>query len=68
MAVSAGQACISAEAEPSYVLRAIGVDEPNYLRIGFGRFTTEVEVDYAVDLISSQVTRLRNMSPLWKMS
>jgi len=70
MAVSSGSACTSASLEPSYVLRAIGVEEDlahTSLRIGFGRFTTEEEVDYAIDLISKQVTRLRDMSPLWEM-
>ena len=70
MAVSSGSACTSASLEPSYVLRAIGVEEDlahTSLRIGFGRFTTEEEVDYAIDLISQQVTRLREMSPLWDM-
>ena len=70
MAVSSGSACTSASLEPSYVLRAIGVEEDlahTSLRIGFGRFTTEEEVDYAVDLITRQVTRLRDMSPLWDM-
>lgn len=70
MAVSSGSACTSASLEPSYVLRAIGVEEDlahTSLRIGFGRFTTEAEVDFAVELISKQVTRLRDMSPLWEM-
>lgn len=70
MAVSSGSACTSASLEPSYVLRAIGVEEDlahTSLRIGFGRFTTVEEVDYAIDLISSEVTRLREMSPLWEM-
>ena len=70
MAVSSGSACTSASLEPSYVLRAIGVEEDlahTSLRIGFGRFTTEEEVDYAIDLITKQVNRLREMSPLWDM-
>ena len=70
MAVSSGSACTSSSLEPSYVLRAIGVTEDlahTSLRIGFGRFTTEDEVDFAVDLISKQVQRLRDMSPLWEM-
>lgn len=69
-AVSSGSACTSASLEPSYVLRAIGVEEDlahTSLRIGFGRFTTEEEVDYAIDLLSKQVTRLREMSPLLDM-
>ena len=70
MAVSSGSACTSASLEPSYVLRAIGVEEDlahTSLRIGFGRFTTEAEVDYATDLIIREVKRLREMSPLWEM-
>lgn len=54
MAVSSGSACTSASLEPSYVLRAIGVTEDlahTSIRIGFGRFTTEEEVDYALNLI-----------------
>ena len=70
VAVSSGSACTSASLEPSYVLRAIGVKEDmahTSLRIGFGRFTTEEEVDYTADLIIRQVNRLRAMSPLWDM-
>lgn len=70
VAVSSGSACTSASLEPSYVLRAIGVEEEmahTSLRIGFGRFTTEEEVDYTVGLIAREVNRLRNMSPLWEM-
>jgi cysteine desulfurase len=69
-AVSSGSACTSASLEPSYVLRAIGVDEDmahTSIRIGFGRFTTEEEVDYMVDLLVKQVNRLRELSPLWDM-
>jgi cysteine desulfurase len=70
MAVSSGSACTSASLEPSYVLRAIGVEEDlahTSLRIGFGRFTTEEEVDYAIEVITKEVNRLREMSPLWEM-
>lgn len=70
MAVSSGSACTSASLEPSYVLRAIGVEEDlahTSLRIGFGRFTSEEEVDFAINLIVKEVTRLREMSPLWDM-
>lgn len=70
MAVSSGSACTSASLEPSYVLRAIGVSEDlahTSLRIGFGRFTTEEEVDFASGLISNKVSKLRDMSPLWDM-
>ena len=70
IAVSSGSACTSASLEPSYVLRAIGVEEDmahTSLRIGFGRFTTDEEVDYAIKLVGKEVTRLREMSPLWEM-
>lgn len=71
LAVSSGSACTSASLEPSYVLRAIGVEEDmahTSLRIGFGRFTTEEEVDFAIKLVGDQVNRLREMSPLWEMT
>lgn len=71
LAVSSGSACTSASLEPSYVLRAIGVEEDmahTSLRIGFGRFTTDDEVDYAISLIGKEVGRLREMSPLWEMT
>jgi cysteine desulfurase len=71
LSVSSGSACTSASLEPSYVLRALGVDEElahTSLRIGFGRFTTEDEVDYAADRIVEAVTKLRAMSPLWEMA
>jgi len=69
-AVSSGSACTSASLEPSYVLRAIGVDEElahTSLRFGLGRFTTEEEVDATVDHLITEVERLRDMSPLWEM-
>ncbi len=71
LAVSSGSACTSASLEPSYVLRALGVPEEmahTSLRIGFGRFTTEEEVDIAATKIIAEVNRLREMSPLWEMS
>ena len=71
LAVSSGSACTSASLEPSYVLRAIGVGEDmahTSIRIGFGRFTTEEEVDYAIKIVSEQVERLRELSPLWEMT
>ena len=71
LAVSSGSACTSASLEPSYVLRALGVEEElahTGLRIGLGRFTTEKEADYAVDRIVGEVRRLRNKSPLWQMA
>jgi cysteine desulfurase len=70
LAVSSGSACTSASLEPSYVLRAIGVGEDlahTSIRFGIGRFTTEEEVDYAVELLKRHVTRLREMSPLWEL-
>ena len=71
IAVSSGSACTSASLEPSYVLRALGVDEElahTSLRIGMGRFTTREELDQAIDSISVDVERLREMSPLWEMA
>lgn len=71
VAVSSGSACTSASLEPSYVLRAIGVEEDlahSSIRFGLGRFNTEEEVDYVVDLVSSAVTKLRLMSPLYEMA
>ena len=71
LSVSSGSACTSASLEPSYVLRALGVEEEmahTSLRIGFGRFTTEEEVDVAVEEIVKHVTKLRDMSPLWEMA
>jgi cysteine desulfurase len=70
IAVSSGSACTSASLEPSYVLRALSVDEDlahSSIRFGIGRFTTEAEVDHAVGLAVRHVTRLREMSPLWEM-
>ena len=70
LALSSGSACTSASLEPSYVLRAIGVQEDlahTSLRIGIGRFTTEQEIDYAIELIEKHVKRLRELSPLWEM-
>eukprot|EP00285_Hemiselmis_virescens_P000104 CAMPEP_0173379136 /NCGR_PEP_ID=MMETSP1356-20130122/2188_1 /TAXON_ID=77927 ORGANISM="Hemiselmis virescens, Strain PCC157" /NCGR_SAMPLE_ID=MMETSP1356 /ASSEMBLY_ACC=CAM_ASM_000847 /LENGTH=462 /DNA_ID=CAMNT_0014332421 /DNA_START=49 /DNA_END=1437 /DNA_ORIENTATION=- len=70
IAVSSGSACTSASLEPSYVLRALSVDEDlahSSIRFGIGRFTTEAEVDHATALAIRHVTRLREMSPLWEM-
>jgi cysteine desulfurase len=70
MAVSSGSACTSASLEPSYVLRALGRDDElahSSIRFTIGRFTTEEEIDYIVSKISEQVTRLRELSPLWDM-
>ncbi len=70
LAVSSGSACTSSSLEPSYVLKAIGLDEAlahTSLRFGIGRFTTEEEVDYAIELIISKINYLRDLSPLWEM-
>ncbi|CAJ1941492.1 unnamed protein product [Cylindrotheca closterium] len=70
IAVSSGSACTSASLEPSYVLRALGVDDElahSSLRFGVGRFTSEEEVDFVLDLLQKHVERLREMSPLWEM-
>ena len=71
LSVSSGSACTSESLEPSYVLRALGVGEElahTSLRIGFGRFTTEAEVDTAAQQIITAVNKLRTMSPLWEMA
>jgi cysteine desulfurase len=70
VAVSSGSACTSASLEPSYVLRALGVGDElahSSIRFGIGRFTTEEEVDYVIDLVVREVNRLREMSPLFEM-
>lgn len=71
VAVSSGSACTSASLEPSYVLRALGVPEEmahTSIRFGIGRFTTEEEVDYVIDLVAEKTKRLREMSPLWELA
>jgi len=71
VAVSSGSACTSASLEPSYVLRALGVPEEmahTSIRFGLGRFTTEEEVDYVIDLVAEKAKRLREMSPLWELA
>jgi cysteine desulfurase len=70
VAVSSGSACTSASLEPSYVLRALGVGEElahTSIRFGIGRFNTEEEIDFVIDLVSKAVVRLRELSPLWEM-
>ncbi len=71
LSVSSGSACTSASLEPSYVLRSIGVGEElahTSIRFGIGRFTTEEEIDLALDAIITSVEKLRAMSPLWEMA
>jgi cysteine desulfurase len=70
IAVSSGSACTSASLEPSYVLRALGRSDElahSSLRMTIGRFTTEQEIDYAVDTLRERVAKLRELSPLWEM-
>ena len=70
LAISSGSACTSASLEPSYVLRALGLNDElahSSLRITLGRFTTEEEIDYAVEKIHEAVAKLRDLSPLWDM-
>ena len=71
VAVSSGSACTSASLEPSYVLRACGVEEDmahSSIRFGIGRFNTEEEIDYVGRLVVEKVSRLREMSPLYEMA
>jgi cysteine desulfurase len=71
VAVSSGSACTSASLEPSYVLRALGVEEDmahSSIRFGIGRFNTEEEVDFVAGLVIDKVKKLREMSPLYEMA
>ena len=71
VAVSSGSACTSASLEPSYVLRAVGVGEElahTSIRFGLGRFNTEEEVDFVIDLGARKVSKLRELSPLYEMA
>jgi cysteine desulfurase len=70
LAVSSGSACTSASLEPSYVLRALGREDElahSSIRFTLGRFTTEAEIDYAIQLLHEKIGKLRDMSPLWEM-
>jgi cysteine desulfurase len=71
VAVSSGSACTSANPEPSYVLRALGVSDDlahSSIRFGLGRFNTEAEVDYVIDAVAQTVTHLRSLSPLYELA
>ncbi len=71
VAVSSGSACTSASLEPSYVLRAVGVEEElahTSIRFGLGRFNTEEEVDFVINLVVSKINKLRALSPLYEMA
>jgi cysteine desulfurase len=71
LAVSSGSACTSASLEPSYVLRALGRNDElahSSIRFTIGRFTTEQEIDFTVELLKKRVGKLRDMSPLWEMA
>ncbi|MDO5057358.1 MAG: IscS subfamily cysteine desulfurase [Lautropia sp.] len=70
IAVSSGSACTSASLEPSYVLRALGRNDElahSSIRFSIGRFTKQEEIDFTVELLKSQIGKLREMSPLWEM-
>ncbi len=70
LAVSSGSACTSASLEPSYVLRALGRSDElahSSIRFTIGRFTTEQEIDYAIELVKGKIGKLRDLSPLWEM-
>jgi cysteine desulfurase len=69
-AVSSGSACTSASLEPSYVLRALGRSDElahSSIRFSIGRFTTEADVDFTIQLLKEKIQKLRELSPLWDM-
>jgi cysteine desulfurase len=70
IAISSGSACTSASLEPSYVLRALGRNDElahSSIRFTIGRFTTEEEVDFTINLVKEKIAKLRELSPLWEM-
>lgn len=70
IAVSSGSACTSASLEPSYVLRALGRSDElahSSIRFSIGRFTTEEDIEYTIQLMKSKIGKLRELSPLWEM-
>jgi cysteine desulfurase len=70
LAVSSGSACTSASLEPSYVLRALGLNDEmahSSIRFSIGRYTTEQDIDSAIEKVRHAVTKLRELSPLWDM-
>ena len=70
IAVSSGSACTSASLEPSYVLRALGRSDElahSSIRFSIGRFTTEADVDFTIQLLKDKIQKLRELSPLWEM-
>jgi cysteine desulfurase len=70
LAVSSGSACTSASLEPSYVLRALGREDElahSSIRFTLGRFTTEDEIDFTINLLHKKIGKLRELSPLWEM-
>jgi len=69
IALSTGSACTSASIEPSYVLKALGLEDElahSTIRFGLGRYTTEEEIDYTVEQVSAAVSKIRQMNPLYK--
>ena len=71
VAISSGSACTSASVEPSYVLKALGVDDElahSSIRFGLGRFNTEEEVDYVIDEVVRTVERLRAINPMYEIA